>query len=92
MMNLHDKSSFMSESTLTERGQVSIPAALRKAMHLRTGQRLRFEQISDREMRVIVDADAVEGPMSVLGYARRIRHGAPRRTADWMKELRGGEE
>jgi AbrB family looped-hinge helix DNA binding protein len=91
MMDLHDKSSFMSEATLTERGQVSIPAALRKAMHLRTGQRLRFEQISEREMRVIVDPAVVEGPMSVLGYARQLRSAAPRRTAEWMKELRDGE-
>ncbi len=32
----------MSESTLTERGQNAVPAALRKAMNLRPGQRLRF--------------------------------------------------
>lgn len=82
----------MNESTLTERGQISVPAALRKAMKLRTGQRLRFERISDREMRVVVQGSAPAGPMAALGYARRIRSGAARRTSEWMRELREGEK
>jgi len=81
----------MSEATLTERGQVSIPATLRKAMRLKTGQRLRFEQISDHEFRVMVEPPLAQGPLSVLGYARRFRPEGRRSTADWMRELRAGE-
>lgn len=82
----------MSESTLTDRGQISVPAALRKAMNLRPGQRFKWERISEREFRVMVEKDAPAGPRSVLGYARRVRKGPPRRTSDWMRELREGEK
>lgn len=82
----------MKNSTLTERGQISVPAALRKAMKLQPGQRFRWQRISDREMRVSVEAPAVQGPLSVLGYAQKIRNGPVRRTASWMSELRAGEK
>jgi AbrB family looped-hinge helix DNA binding protein len=81
----------MNYSTVTERGQVSVPAELRKAMRLRAGQKLEWEQVSDREMRVWLTEESPPGPLSVLGYARRMRGGAPRRTKEWMHELREGE-
>ncbi|MFY8216818.1 MAG: AbrB/MazE/SpoVT family DNA-binding domain-containing protein [Chthoniobacterales bacterium] len=81
----------MNASTLTERGQVSIPAALRKGMNMRPGQRLLWEQLSERELRVTIEPDHVAGPMAMLGYARRLRNAPPRSTADWMQELRAGE-
>ncbi len=81
----------MNDSSLTERGQVSVPAGIRKAMGLRPGQKLHWEQISDREMRVSVREETPSGPLSVLGYGRRFRSEPARRTADWMKELREGE-
>ena len=82
----------MDESTLTERGQISVPAALRKAMNLRPGQRLTFAPISDREFRVFTRNATPAGPMAVLGYARKIRTGPARRTSEWMRELREGEK
>jgi AbrB family looped-hinge helix DNA binding protein len=82
----------MNDATLTERGQISIPAELRKAMNLRPGQRLTFAQISDREFRVVADAPKPAGPFAVLGYARKLRKGPARRTNDWMRELREGEK
>ena len=82
----------MAESTLTDRGQISVPMKLRKALQLKPGQRFTWQQVSDREIRMTLIADETAvGPMGVLGYARRLRPGAPRRTADWMKELRAGE-
>jgi AbrB family looped-hinge helix DNA binding protein len=81
----------MSESTLTERGQISIPSSLRKAMNLRPGQRLKFTPVSDHEFRVIAQNVAPAGPKAMLGYARRLRAGPARRTGDWMRELREGE-
>jgi bifunctional DNA-binding transcriptional regulator/antitoxin component of YhaV-PrlF toxin-antitoxin module len=82
----------MIESTLTERGQISVPMKLRKALQLKPGQRFAWQQVSDREIRMtlIEDGPAI-GPVGVLGYARRLRSGAPRRTADWMQEIRSGE-
>ena len=69
-----------------------MPATLRKSMKLRPGQRLRWQRISDREMRVSVEAQPVPGPLGVLGYARKLRRGPGRRTASWLRELRAGEK
>jgi len=82
----------MNEATLTERGQISVPAKLRKAMNLRPGQRLKFACVSDHEFRVFKENDAPIGPMAMLGYARKLRTGPARRTSDWMSELREGEK
>jgi AbrB family looped-hinge helix DNA binding protein len=81
----------MATSTLTDRGQISIPAALRKKMRLKPGQRLRWEGISEREARVVVESGKPAGPLVALGYARKLSERKPRRTAGWMKELRAGE-
>ncbi|HUG09822.1 MAG TPA: sporulation regulator [Opitutaceae bacterium] len=80
----------MNESTLTERGQISVPAAVRKALHLRPGQRLRFEAVSAHEFRVFAPPQKAAGPVSVLGYARKLGK-TPRPTKEWIKELREGE-
>lgn len=79
-------------STLTERGQVSVPASIRKAAGMRPGQTLRWELISATELRVILPApESVGGPFAALGFARRLR-GGPRRSADSvLRELRQGE-
>ena len=82
----------MDESTLTERGQISVPASLRKAMKLRPGQRLRFAPVSGYEFRVFTQNDAPPGPVAMLGYARKLRPGPARRTSEWMRELREGEK
>lgn len=81
----------MNEATLTERGQISVPAELRKAMNLKPGQRLKFAAVSDHEFRVFTENETPAGPMAMLGYARKLRAGPARRTSEWMKELREGE-
>jgi len=81
----------MNDSVVTERGQVSVPASQRKSMGLRPGQRLHWEQVSDREIRVSICEGKPPGPLSVLGYAARLRSTPPRRTEDWMREFREGE-
>jgi AbrB family looped-hinge helix DNA binding protein len=81
----------MNDSIVTERGQVSVPASLRRAMGLRPGQRLHWEQVSDREIRVSLPVEKPLGPLAMLGFARSIRNTPPRPTADWMQELREGE-
>jgi len=93
MMFLHDTRKGVTKaiSTLTERGQVSVPASIRKQMRLKPGQSLHWERISDRECRVRVEAGAPEGPIAMLGFGPKFRGDGGRRTADWMGELRAGE-
>jgi bifunctional DNA-binding transcriptional regulator/antitoxin component of YhaV-PrlF toxin-antitoxin module len=83
----------MIESTLTERGQISVPSQLRKTMKLRPGARFRWEQVSNSEFRVTVSSGKPAGAVAMLGYARVLRKGKPRRTtAEWMREIREGED
>jgi bifunctional DNA-binding transcriptional regulator/antitoxin component of YhaV-PrlF toxin-antitoxin module len=77
-------------SVVTERGQVSIPADLRKELALGKGRRLLWEKAADSELRVVVlPEQEPKGSVGMLGFARRFRD--PRSTAEWMAELREGE-
>jgi AbrB family looped-hinge helix DNA binding protein len=75
---------------VTERGQVSIPATVRKRLNLTSGQRVTWEPVSDHECRMLVgDVIRVPGAMAMLGYAAKFRR--VRRTSEWMADLREGE-
>ncbi len=78
-------------TTVTERGQISIPAKIRKDLRLKPGARLAWREVSDHECIVTVVAES-DGPgaVAMLGFAKQFRE--PRRTSDWMAELREGEE
>ena len=77
-------------SVVTERGQVSIPAQLRKELSLEKGQRLLWEKTGEQEIRVtVLPEPEPRGALAMLGFARRFRQA--RRTQDWMAELREGE-
>ena len=91
MIDLHDSLFCMNQlSTLTERGQVSIPAALRRQLQLKPGQHLRWEVVSGTEVRMVVEATQPD-PLLALGFGPKTRKTARRRTADWMQELRAAE-
>ena len=77
--------------TLTERGQISMPASLRRKMHLKAGQKLRWEPVSETEVRIVVEADTVADPLKALGFGCTVRGDEPRRTAEWMRDIRDGE-
>lgn len=77
-------------SVVTERGQVSIPAELRKELALSKGRRLQWEKAEDGALRVVVLPESEPpGSLRMLGFARSFR--ATRSTAEWMAELRQGE-
>jgi len=77
-------------TTVTERGQVSIPAEIRKQLGLEPGQRLEWEVVSDQECRVRRSAGRrVAGAQAMRGFARQFR--AVRLTRAWMAELREGD-
>jgi AbrB family looped-hinge helix DNA binding protein len=79
-------------TVVTERGQISIPASIRKELQLKTGQSLVWEKISDRECLVKVPRKKKSlSAMAVLGFAARFRGEKGRRTAKVMAELREGE-
>ncbi len=75
---------------VTERGQVSIPAEIRRKLSLTSGQRVLWEAVSEHECRILVSAaPKVVGALAMLGYAAKFRK--PRRTQEWMHEIRAGE-
>ena len=76
-------------TVVTERGQTSIPAEVRKEMGLHPGVRLVWERLSDDELRVSVVREHDADPVAMLGFARRFRE--TRTTSEWMQELREGE-
>ena len=77
-------------TTVTERGQTSIPARLRKELSLTRGQQLLWERTGERELRlVILEKETPVGAQAMRGFARRFR--SPQSTAEWMAELRDGE-
>lgn len=78
-------------SVVTARGQVSIPAELRQELDLSPGRRLLWEKSADSELRVVVLPEhEPQGSLRMLGFARRFR--ATRPTAEWIAELRAGED
>jgi len=79
-------------TVVTERGQVSIPAVIRKELGLKTGQPVVWEKISDRECLVKIPGEKKPvGAMAMLGFAARFRGEKGHRTARIMAELREGE-
>jgi len=79
-------------TVVTERGQVSIPAAIRKELDLKPGQPLVWEKLSDRECLVRVPRKKKPlGAKAMLGFAARFRGEKGRPTAEWMADLRAGE-
>lgn len=80
------------KTTITERGQVSIPAELRRDMHLTPGQTVIWEKVSATECRVIVPpvTEVKPDPIGALNFAKE--HGLETMPTDeWMKILREGE-
>ena len=94
-MNIHDYVPGMDKQTtvVTERGQVSIPASIRKELGLKTGQPLVWEKISDRECLVRIPRKKTKRSdiKAMIGFAARFRGEKGRPTAEWMAELRKGE-
>ena len=72
---------------------MSIPAELRRQMHLTAGQSVIWEMLSPTECRIIVlpPAKVKPDPVGALGFAsEHALETMP--TNDWMKILREGEE
>jgi AbrB family looped-hinge helix DNA binding protein len=71
------------KATLTSKGQVTIPAAIRRRLGLEAGHVVDFDETTPYlKATVVFDEDAMR---SVLGCAQA---GAPR-SADWLDATRG---
>ena len=81
----------METVTLTKRGQISVPSAIRKAMHLKAGQELRCLRVSNTEFRVSAAVVDPKGATAALGWAQRHGSKPGTRTDDVMRQLREGE-
>ena len=81
------------KTTITERGQVSIPAELRRDMNLKPGQTILWEKVSAKECRLIIEPHTVIKPDPVRALNFAMEHGLPqRRSGEVLAELREGEE
>jgi bifunctional DNA-binding transcriptional regulator/antitoxin component of YhaV-PrlF toxin-antitoxin module len=89
MKDMHDEMI----TVVTERGQTSIPAKLRRKAGLSRSKRLHWYAVSNREFRVVIETpDEAPGPLAALGWAVRFnRRGVPR-SDDAMREIREGED
>lgn len=77
--------------TLTERGQISIPADFRAELGLKPGDKLLWSASGDKALLVTtVEAPKRKSFKSAIGYAKTFRKTMS--TAEWMKILREGEE
>ena len=76
-------------TTLTERGQVSLPSKIRRQLGLRPGQPLLWKRVSDRELRVTVPRKG-QGS-SMRGFMKKYLRRGPGTTAAWIRLLREGE-
>lgn len=80
-------------TVVTERGQVSIPASIRKEMGLKPGQLLVWEKLSDRECLIRLPPKKKPlGAKAMLGFAARFRGEKGMSTDKWMAILREGEK
>lgn len=75
---------------VTERGQVSIPAEVRKRMKLKAGMRVSWTVSDSGDCSVsVAKPQKPRGARAMLGYAATFRK--TRSTRQWMSELRDGE-
>lgn len=81
------------ETVLTERGQTSVPAFIRKKLGLSPGRKLLWEISGEGECRVIIeDSVPAADPVSMVGFLKKIHPHEKRTTEQVMAELREGEK
>jgi bifunctional DNA-binding transcriptional regulator/antitoxin component of YhaV-PrlF toxin-antitoxin module len=78
-------------TTLTERGQVSMPSSLRKKLGLLPGRKIIWKYISENEIRLLIGDRKPKQKGMMRGAMKKYQIGESRTTADWMKVLREGE-
>jgi bifunctional DNA-binding transcriptional regulator/antitoxin component of YhaV-PrlF toxin-antitoxin module len=79
-------------TTLTERGQISVPAFIRKSMNFQPGTSILWEAASPNSILLTVLSERKPlGAKAMLGFGRHLG-GKHKTTQAWLKELREGEK
>jgi AbrB family looped-hinge helix DNA binding protein len=76
------------KATMTSKGQITIPARIRRKLGLNTGTVLNFDEAADH-LKATKAAD-LNRMRSAIGIARKPL--ARKSTAGWLEELRGSVE
>ena len=76
---------------LTERGQVSMPAFIRKKMRLMPGRKIIWKYISQNEIRLLISERKPKQKGAMRGAMKKYQAGESGTTADWMRVMREGE-
>jgi AbrB family looped-hinge helix DNA binding protein len=76
------------KATITSKGQITIPQAIRKKLKLHAGTVLEFDEVADH-LKATKCADPAR-MRSVIGIAKKQLAG--KSTLDWLDELRGPVE
>jgi len=63
----------MSESTLTTKGQITIPKAVREALHLEVGDKVYFDMKPDGTVVLVARNEPVESLFGLLKSKARLR-------------------
>jgi antitoxin PrlF len=63
----------MSESTITTKGQITIPKAVREALHLEVGDKVYFDVKEDGSVVLFARNEPVEALFGVLKTKTRLR-------------------
>jgi antitoxin PrlF len=61
----------MATATLTSKGQITIPAAVREALGVKTGDRVEFVEVASGRYEIIAATKSVTALKGMFGKARR---------------------
>ena len=80
------------KATVTERGQVSIPAQLRREMQLDAGQTVLWEKVSATECWLLILSPELNLPSQIAALSFACQHGLEESSSDdYLRDLRAGE-
>lgn len=79
-------------TVIGERGQISVPAALRRLLRLKPGQRVHWQANAQGQIRLkVLSASPAPGPRAVFGYAQRFSPSRRKSSDQVLRELRAGD-
>lgn len=80
-------------TVVTQRGQISIPAAVRRLLGLKPGHRLEWRAATQGQVTLrVVRTGMAPGPRATFGYAARLLSNRDLSSDQVLKELREGEK
>lgn len=80
-------------TALTARGQISVPAQIRRRLDWKPGLKLswKLDAQGTCQLKPVTSHQKIAGPKAMLGYAQKFHPAKVRRTDAVLRELRAGE-